>query len=398
MKRSDFISDEDLKKLNAASPQTTAVRLREWATLGSEFLDDLQALFTAMHEAAARLSPEELMKARLAAERKAGMNFTLDGELESYRHALERAQQGRLAESVRGFVMQLNMAAKISRNPKLGQMLEFVRREPNVGVNVMQLSHQFAVWAETGFNTFNLTHGLTAGFILTEPPPLDEETFKLPFPSFGVLLPEGFLPYVYDGGHGWVRELWVHKMIDSKGTAVFQVTLFGPGSLCLWRRDALETWKSSSVGRTIQAFEDDPALTADDDNTLTTGFRIVRNLVAWLSANGPAFGGQGERDARSKKPAAKATPTGPCVWVLGREVKLGPELRRAAQDMALGKRHAPEGWKVGIRHVVRGHWKAQAHGAGRTLRKQMWIEPYWRGPEGAAAWAHLYTTPEGGTT
>lgn len=32
---------------------------------------------------------------------------------------------------------------------------------------------------------------------------------------------------------------------------------------------------------------------------------------------------------------------------------------------------------------TRGHWKAQAHGPGRTQRKLIFIEPYWRGPDAA---------------
>lgn len=33
------------------------------------------------------------------------------------------------------------------------------------------------------------------------------------------------------------------------------------------------------------------------------------------------------------------------------------------------------------RFVVRGHYRNQAHGAERALRKRIWIQPYWKGPE-----------------
>lgn len=33
--------------------------------------------------------------------------------------------------------------------------------------------------------------------------------------------------------------------------------------------------------------------------------------------------------------------------------------------------------------LVRGHYKRQAHGPGASMRKVIWIEPYWRGPEDA---------------
>lgn len=41
---------------------------------------------------------------------------------------------------------------------------------------------------------------------------------------------------------------------------------------------------------------------------------------------------------------------------------------------------SPRGSVVG-RRLVMGHWKHHAHGEGRQLRKLIWIEPYWRGPE-----------------
>lgn len=34
-----------------------------------------------------------------------------------------------------------------------------------------------------------------------------------------------------------------------------------------------------------------------------------------------------------------------------------------------------------VRTLVAGHWRNQAHGEGRALRKLIWIRPFWRGPE-----------------
>jgi hypothetical protein len=34
-----------------------------------------------------------------------------------------------------------------------------------------------------------------------------------------------------------------------------------------------------------------------------------------------------------------------------------------------------------VRWVVRGHWRKQVCGVGRSERKRRWIEPYWKGPE-----------------
>lgn len=39
------------------------------------------------------------------------------------------------------------------------------------------------------------------------------------------------------------------------------------------------------------------------------------------------------------------------------------------------------GGKVEVRHLVRGHWRNQAVGPGRTARRKKWIRPHWRGPK-----------------
>jgi len=49
-----------------------------------------------------------------------------------------------------------------------------------------------------------------------------------------------------------------------------------------------------------------------------------------------------------------------------------------------------EGRKINVKHIVRGHWKMQVYGAGRKERKQVFIQPYWRGPDLADVVARKY--------
>jgi len=39
------------------------------------------------------------------------------------------------------------------------------------------------------------------------------------------------------------------------------------------------------------------------------------------------------------------------------------------------------GTKQKVRYMVSGHWRSQAYGKDRKLRKPLWIKPHWRGPE-----------------
>lgn len=49
-----------------------------------------------------------------------------------------------------------------------------------------------------------------------------------------------------------------------------------------------------------------------------------------------------------------------------------------------GESLPPSGkWKLTKRVPVTGHFKAQPHGPANSLRKTVWIRPYWKGPEGS---------------
>ncbi|MEU3026079.1 hypothetical protein ABZ644_25670 [Nocardiopsis alba] len=54
------------------------------------------------------------------------------------------------------------------------------------------------------------------------------------------------------------------------------------------------------------------------------------------------------------------------------------DLHRAAAGSA-----ASSGRTVSVRYAVRGHWRNQAYGPARTLRRPVWVHPHVRGPEDA---------------
>lgn len=68
----------------------------------------------------------------------------------------------------------------------------------------------------------------------------------------------------------------------------------------------------------------------------------------------------------------------PASWVfnLTRDVKV--DVRQAVRDYLSGT-----GSSLTLQHLVRGHYKRQAHGKDLQERKWIHVEPYWRGPEDA---------------
>jgi hypothetical protein len=53
------------------------------------------------------------------------------------------------------------------------------------------------------------------------------------------------------------------------------------------------------------------------------------------------------------------------------------------------------GWELTVRVLVTGHWKNQPYGPGSSLRKLIWIEPYWKGMSYEGSDAPSVTAPEG---
>ena len=61
-------------------------------------------------------------------------------------------------------------------------------------------------------------------------------------------------------------------------------------------------------------------------------------------------------------------------------MKLDGSLRKALQAMGA----TGETWQLDKRFMVRGHPKMQVYGPGGSLRKRVYIAPYWKGEENLA--------------
>lgn len=69
------------------------------------------------------------------------------------------------------------------------------------------------------------------------------------------------------------------------------------------------------------------------------------------------------------------------------EVDARPQIRRWLERSGRRGKSGPPS----VQHVVRGHYKRQVIGIGRSGRKVIWIMPYWRGPEDAPILARPYS-------
>lgn len=287
-------------------------------------------------------------------------------------------------------------------------------------------------WARHGHNVFDLSVDFTAAMLLTDPEQIDISSVKMPFAGLLLFIPDGFACgaggatytkiHVTEMDINSLRQLEVTSgLIDAfsqltapraravmdrieddiarAGGVLPPSTLLGPPAYVGLRElepddTALHIYATDGVnvldtltmrhGLTWAALEDLPdAIDDDADRAASRAIRrIVFGTLAYLSA---VPGAREIRERTGKRARRVAADPGPVLWDVGRTVRIDPQLVRLARggsrEIALRIKH---------RHIVRGHYRDQPHGPGRSERKRIWIAPFWKGPEGGAALVHTY--------
>lgn len=169
-----------------------------------------------------------------------------------------------------------------------------------------------------------------------------------------------------------IMVMYNDKRGDIPGTAVRHMSL-APGTKL---EDALRTdWLERGRAR--------PSAVTKGDDEMFFGpglrmMRIVANSILYLSSANPDVTEglkeptrTGGSTSSKEKRRLERSVTKLDYTLVGRSTTpyQGP-------SAAIGK-------QLTERIQTRGHWKSQAHGLGRTERKIIFIEPYWRGPDAA---------------
>lgn len=279
--------------------------------------------------------------------------------------------------------------SKFTRS-ELDELRVFGRAREGLGVNDFEalytsLLHVHAVagWLHSGRPIFRPTVDLCHLLRLTD---LDDALPPMPFASFKVAIPPNLVPV----NKGFAEEVWVtearrgdavlfNARIDTSNRTTFAVS---------WPWDVAE---EDRVRATPTASAAHLHATTKDQAAMRDLAHMVRGLASYLAARPePIQSENGRAVARDR--SANRLPR-PEIFVVGREVTLSPMLRAVSQEGKLG---API-WKLKHRFTVIGHWRWQPIGSplaagieGPRNARKTWIMPYWKGPEGAEAWQHLY--------
>lgn len=278
------------------------------------------------------------------------------------------------------------------------------------------------LWSDKGRPTFVVSASLAAQLSLTDCGRVAEVDVAWPFPAFRIVMPqpEPRIAFVDDAGVSCgVRHIDVVRWKVQSVASVTQLDAnFASNSTVVERllgdirrrSEAHEgaegiclrahgergfsiyqnaPWTGETDVADWLAFRGDgqpdagSALRADyemrpeDRRALNLCQRIAVNLALYLSS---------ERENGDKvwTPASK-TSGRPGRWPVDSDVRIGPEVRRAASEVAAGRpATAPA-----IKHIVRGHFRNQACGPQRAQRRRIYVAPHWRG-EGEAQTTRRY--------
>ena len=269
-------------------------------------------------------------------------------------------------------------------------------------------------WARQGYNVFDLSQHFTAAMLLTDARELDISDIRLPFGGMLFMISDGFAKGAEGTSYTKIHVSEVSKrdrtMLKSgeelagilksftrQEVAEVMSTLKDvPPRLAADRDESdtaihiyasdgvsvLETWIDRK-GLTWDAFDQLPdEVTEDADKAARHALRqIVFGAIAYTNAVEGSmeerFGTTSPKKAPDKLRARQ--------WTIGRTIQIDPKLvsavRSGSREVAFRLKH---------RHIVRGHYRNQAHGPDRSLRTRIWIQPFWKGPEEGAALVHTY--------
>lgn len=233
-------------------------------------------------------------------------------------------------------------------------------------------------WRRGGFNVFVLTPELCAALLLTDVSKEQAADARVPYSAFALDLPLGF----FNSGDSPIRGLIAYTGEAISGQPFINDAL----SMRLIDREGVE--RDCWMGTLAECHSGVSDIYHEgDDEAIVVASRMLVNFLLWLNNSKPAI----ERRASGSQKSGRrdADRPGPKAWVFGTPTKLQPHLVEAGRAIARGER-AGASFSLRYRFLVRGHWRNQPHGPGRVDRRKTWIEPHWKGPDGAEAWAHIY--------
>lgn len=381
-KRLDEKSDEDLKALfsevsSAVDEMVVAYREGAQASPALPPLPERKEVAEAWpHIPIVGIAPHHfLMLWGVAAAKRLGLQTAL-------RHGSFTPEElsklgGRLAEASKD-AAETEFARYTSSWPKQVEPLSASSAEylkECISKAVMIGSH----WYMAGFPTLRPTHRLAASLMATHVPADLVREVVAPFPSFFVEIPNDLVP----------------SFMNENPPTQFRYThvgaIIGSSEICTVFLGQTKVGSPFLQLHFFSSFEE--ALSHEDDVRVKLILRLLVNMM--IEADQPNIReeilkgkkvilerrkekteqkGNKNKVKKAKKPSKPEEE----AWFISFRRDIKVDARAWVGEYIRSKGQAPS-----VQTLVRGHQKRQPHGPGRTLRKWIHVEPYWRGPEDA---------------
>lgn len=246
-------------------------------------------------------------------------------------------------------------------------------------------------------NRFFLSRDLFMLLTLTQTRGLPRRAAKMPFEGFYIYLPQNTF-YQIEGSHKIPVECLSVTSVDSTNRVMIGIHLL-PGSHNpdISEYEFVTSWDETHIDQatasdSLDKFDVQWSCMGKTIVSKSTFFvNLVANLALYLSSETPDMCPRHAEDIRglrkklssvkSKSRAAAALRDRIRKMSSNRDFNVGSTVRvpKVLRDVI---RDSSNGcWASAYSTVVRGHFRDQAHGPGRTLRKRIWIEPHIRGSD-----------------
>ncbi len=222
-----------------------------------------------------------------------------------------------------------------------------------------------AGWYSSGRQSVQLSHTLAASLIATDTP---EDPPPLPWPSFELQVPSGLLA---------TSKEQIHSIVMAPLPSYLCVEGSQPlhALLMLWdQRESYGVFDATTPQADVNkvSFENE-ALANDPEGirVFLMARRLFFNTCFALAAH--RSGGEDPQFCTN----TKKTKAGINTHVLTPTRPLALRLKEVVQEVRSYIRG--ERSEVRVSTLVRGHWRNQPYGEGASLRKRLWIRPFYRG-------------------
>lgn len=233
-----------------------------------------------------------------------------------------------------------------------------------------ELTYDLIRWLyHYGRPVFVLTEDLVIALEHSAVEDLNATDCHLPFPC---LLIE--LPARYKCSYGeTLLNVFLTEIVLGDNTEGLLCRFQFPGDLVLEEPIHSKFWRDLVTAAPLQT--KDYGL---NDRAMTDSVRhVLVGALAYINEC-RAAAGESTKSTSSTPRLHRDGPADRNRWIVGREVRLAPEIRAAMSGTSDELR------QLTVRYVVRGHWRQQAYGTAHAKHRPTWIAPYWKGPKDIA--------------